>query len=157
MKNNNYRPCVGMMLFNKQGLIFVGQRLDSNKSFWQMPQGGIEKNEDPKDAAFRELNEEIGTDNAIIISELDNWLKYDLPTNLASRLWKGKFIGQKQKWFAMKFLGSDKEINIRTTNPEFSNWKWLDPTQLPNISVDFKKNIYTELSENLVPIAKQKL
>ena len=141
-----YRPCVGIVLI-KKGKIFAGQRLDYKSSAWQMPQGGIEDNESPKDAAFRELKEETGIKkkHIKIISESKNWLRYDLPEELISKLWNGKFVGQKQKWFAMEFFGSDTDININTKFPEFSQWKWMTADQLINSIVPFKKNVYKKI------------
>ena len=141
-----YRPCVGIVLI-KKGKIFAGQRLDYKSSAWQMPQGGIEDNESPKDAAFRELKEETGIKkkHIKIILESKNWLRYDLPEELISKLWNGKFVGQKQKWFAMEFFGSDTDININTKFPEFSQWKWMTADQLINSIVPFKKNVYKKI------------
>ena len=141
-----YRPCVGIVLI-KKGKIFAGQRLDYKSSAWQMPQGGIENNESPKDAAFRELKEETGIKkkHIKIILESKNWLRYDLPEELISKLWNGKFVGQKQKWFAMEFFGSDTDININTKFPEFSQWKWMTADQLINSIVPFKKNVYKKI------------
>ena len=141
-----YRPCVGIVLI-KKGKIFAGQRLDYKSSAWQMPQGGIEDNESPKDAAFRELKEETGIKkkHIKIILESKNWVRYDLPEELISKLWNGKFIGQKQKWFAMEFFGLDTDININTKSPEFSQWKWMTADQLINSIVPFKKNVYKKI------------
>ena len=141
-----YRPCVGIVLI-KKGKIFAGQRLDYKSSAWQMPQGGIEDNESPKDAAFTELKEETGIKkkHIKIILESKNWLRYDLPEELISKLWNGKFVGQKQKWFAMEFFGSDTDININTKFPEFSQWKWMTADQLINSIVPFKKNVYKKI------------
>tara|TARA_Y100000817_G_C16469130_1_gene372875 strand:- start:31 stop:507 length:477 start_codon:yes stop_codon:yes gene_type:complete len=153
---NNYRPCVGIMLINSQHKVLIGKRLDSkvNETFaWQMPQGGIDEGEDSEIAAFRELNEEIGTNNASIICEYKKWLKYDLPGELRKTLWQGKYIGQSQKWFAMKFLGEDSEININTQNPEFIAWKWVKPEDLLSVVVPFKLEIYNELVQKLFPEA----
>ena len=141
-----YRPCVGIVLI-KKGKIFAGQRLDYKSSAWQMPQGGIEDNELPRDAAFRELKEETGIKkkHIKIILESKNWVRYDLPEELISKLWNGKFIGQKQKWFAMEFFGLDTDININTKSPEFSQWKWMTTDQLINSIVPFKKNVYKKI------------
>ena len=141
-----YRPCVGIVLI-KKGKIFAGQRLDYKSSAWQMPQGGIEDNESPKDAAFRELKEETGIKkkHIKIILESKNWVRYDLPVELISKLWNGKFRGQKQKWFAMEFFGTDSDININTVSPEFSQWKWMTADQLIKSIVPFKKNVYKKI------------
>ncbi|MDC0074546.1 RNA pyrophosphohydrolase [Alphaproteobacteria bacterium] len=157
MSKIKYRPCVGMMLFNKDNLIFTGQRIDSDTSAWQMPQGGIDENETPLQAVYRELKEEIGTDNVKVICQLEKWLSYDLPDELRKKLWKGKYRGQKQKWFALKYLGEDKDINISLENPEFKKWKWLNPIDLPNIAIGFKKEIYLKLLNELVPMAQKEL
>ena len=153
---SNYRPCVGIMLINCQHRVLIGKRLDSklNAPFaWQMPQGGINKGEKPEIAAFRELGEEIGTSNAKIICEYKKWLNYDLPEELKKTLWQGKFIGQTQKWFAMKFLGEDSEINIKTQEPEFIEWKWIKPEDLLSVVVPFKLEIYETLVKKLFPEA----
>ena len=148
-----YRPCVGLLLINKKGLVFAGKRLDSSSNAWQMPQGGIEKGEAILEAGLREMKEEIGTNNVQLIGEMKDWLNYDLPKKLVNRLWDGKFRGQTQKWLAYKFLGEDKEININTKNPEFSEWKWVSSMELLNLTIPFKKNIYKkvlkEYSSNL--------
>ena len=119
----SYRRCVGLVVINKDGLVFVGKRIDSNLNAWQMPQGGIEKGESPRDAGLREMKEEIGTNNVKLIGEIDNWLNYDIPQKLSSKLWDGKYRGQTQKWLAFQFLGNDDEININTEDPEFKEWK----------------------------------
>jgi|TARA_A100001035_G_scaffold145626_1_gene114506 putative (di)nucleoside polyphosphate hydrolase len=144
-----YRPCVGIVLI-QNGKIFSGQRLDYKSDAWQMPQGGIEFNENPLDAAIRELEEETGIKqkNIILISETKKWINYDLPKDLVPKLWGGKYDGQKQKWFAMKFLGIDSDININTKHPEFSNWKWMTKERLLEHIVPFKREVYkTVLSE----------
>lgn len=142
-----YRPCVGIMLFNAQGDVFVAQRIDSPGPAWQMPQGGIDDGEEPSDAALRELGEEIGTANAEIVAELDEWIHYDLPVHLIGKLWKGKYRGQMQKWFAMRFLGDDSEIDLDTEEPEFSAWKWVPLKDLENLAVPFKRHVYARLAE----------
>lgn len=140
-----YRPCAGIMLANGDGLIFVGQRIDNPGSdAWQMPQGGIDEGEDPRDAALRELIEETGvpTDLVSIIAQTREELFYDLPEELLGKLWGGKWRGQRQHWFLMRFLGQDSDINIETRHPEFSNWKWTTPESLPGLIVPFKKRLY---------------
>lgn len=140
-----YRPCVGMMVFNRNRKVFVGQRLDNLTDAWQMPQGGIDEGEDPREAAYRELTEEIGTANVEIIAETEDWLRYDLPEELIGKVWKGRFRGQEQKWFVMRFLGDDGEINLETHHPEFNAWKWADIARLPDLIVPFKRSLYGEL------------
>ena len=140
---------VGIILLNHKNNIFVGKRIDNPKDSWQMPQGGVDQNENFLEAAKRELEEETGIKSVKLIKELDGWFKYDLPKYLLGKLWKGKYRGQKQKWYIMKFLGKNDEININTKNPEFLDWKWVEPLELPNIAVNFKVNIYKKLTEEL--------
>ena len=133
-----YRPCAGVMLLNSERRVFVGQRMDSSSEAWQMPQGGIDKGEDAESAAFRELEEETG-----IASSKE--LVYDLPDELIGKIWKGKYRGQRQSWFLMRFEGSDDDVNIETSHQEFRAWKWTEPTTLPELNVPFKKRLYEEL------------
>ena len=140
-----YRRCVGLVVINNDGLVFVGKRIDSNLNAWQMPQGGIENGESPRNAGLRELKEEIGTNNVKLIGEIDNWLNYDIPQKLSSKLWNGKYRGQTQKWLAFQFLGNDDEININTEDPEFKEWKWEEHKNLVNLAVPFKKDIYKKI------------
>lgn len=142
-----YRRGVGIALLNARGMVFVGQRCDSTEPAWQMPQGGIDKGEEPRVAAMREMGEEIGTDKAKIIAETPDWLRYDLPPDLAATMWKGKYRGQQQKWFLMRFLATDADIDIATAHPEFSAWKWLPFRELPNVIVGFKRDIYVQVVE----------
>src|SRR5690606_15778488 len=137
-----YRACAGMMILNKKRQVFVGRRIDMVSEHWQMPQGGIDLNEDPIVAALRELEEEIGTRNVELVHMLDEWLKYDLPDDLLGKIWQGKYRGQQQKWFLFRFLGRDDEINIQTGHPEFSEWKWADYSDLPRVIVAFKCDLY---------------
>jgi putative (di)nucleoside polyphosphate hydrolase len=138
-----YRPCAGIMLANDDGQIFVGQRIDMPSKHWQMPQGGIDSGENPLEAAKREMLEEIGTNNAELICEFDEWLTYDLPDHLIGKIWKGRYRGQKQRWFLFRFTGLDKDINIATEHPEFSTWKWTDTATLVEEIVPFKRDLYT--------------
>jgi len=140
---------VGILLLNNENKVFVGKRIDNPESFWQMPQGGVDKNEDFLRAAKRELKEETGIKSVELIKEVNDWLEYDLPKNLLGKIWNGKYRGQTQKWFIMRFLGKNKEINIKTKNPEFLDWQWVNSSELPNISVKFKANIYKRLEEEL--------
>ena len=140
-----YRPCVGIMLINKDGLILVAQRIDQRAEAWQMPQGGIEDGETPRQAALRELEEEIGTGRAEIIAESDDWIHYDLPRDLADKVWHGRFRGQTQKWFAMRFLGQDEDINLATAEPEFDAWKWTPMATLADVVVHFKRENYRQV------------
>jgi putative (di)nucleoside polyphosphate hydrolase len=145
VKSLPYRPCVGIMLLNRAGAVFVAKRIDMPSDAWQMPQGGIDRGEDPRAAALRELEEEIGTAKAEIVGELPEWLDYDLPAELQGRLWGGRYRGQRQKWFAMRFTGRDGDIDIATKHPEFSAWKWTPIETLPGLAISFKRPIYERL------------
>ena len=140
---------VGIVVLNNENKVFVGKRIDNPANSWQMPQGGVDKNENFLQAAKRELEEETSIKTVVVIKELNEWLSYDLPKNLLGKIWKGKYRGQKQKWFIMKFLGKNDEINIRTKEPEFSDWKWIKPSDLPEVAVDFKINIYKKMAKEL--------
>ena len=140
-----YRPNVGVILVNRDGLVFVAARLDNPADAWQMPQGGIDKGEDPRVAALRELEEEIGTGKAEIVAESEGWHEYDLPPELVGKMWGGKYRGQKQKWFVLRFLGKDKDIDLDTKHPEFRDWKWVPFEQVPDLIVPFKRELYREL------------
>ena len=145
-----HRIGVGIILLNDENKVFVGKRIDNQEgNYWQMPQGGIDKNEDLLQAAKRELEEETGVKTVKIVKELNNWLTYDLPTNLVGKIWNGKYRGQKQKWFVMKFMGAKEEINIKTKSPEFIDWKWVNPLDLPKVAVNFKINIYKKILKEL--------
>ena len=139
-----YRPCVGVMLVNTDGAVFVGQRLDNDAPAWQMPQGGIDEGETPLEAALRELGEETGLpeDAVMVEAETEDWVTYDLPHELVPRIWKGRFRGQKQKWVLMRFTGSDDQVNIATEHPEFSKWCWLPASDLVANIVPFKREVY---------------
>ncbi len=140
-----YRRGVGVVLVNADGRVFVAQRIDTDEPAWQLPQGGIDKDEDPVQAAFRELEEETGTANAELVAETDDWLRYDLPADLHTKVWKGRYRGQEQKWYLMRFLGSDDEINIDTDHPEFSEWKWTELESLPDLIIGFKRDLYRQI------------
>lgn len=142
-----YRPCVGMMLVNMDGQVFVGQRLDSKVEAWQMPQGGIDPGESPRDTALRELKEETGIEAALVnvIAETREEHYYDLPKDLIGEIWGGKYRGQRQTWFLMRFTGTDEDVNIATPHQEFRDWRWIDPQQLPELIVPFKKKLYRDL------------
>lgn len=148
-KNLPMRIGVGIVLLNNENKVFVGKRIDNPSNFWQMPQGGVDQNEQILEAAKRELEEETGITKIILIKELNYWLEYDLPKNLIDKIWKGKYKGQKQKWFIMKFNGNRKDINIKTKHPEFLDWKWIEPSKLPDIVVDFKVNVYKKILKEL--------
>ena len=141
---------VGIVLLNHENKIFVGKRIDNPKNFWQMPQGGVDKNESLVHAAKRELEEETGVKSVEVIKELDGWFQYELPKYLLGKIWKGKYRGQNQKWFIMKFFGKIEEINIKTKNPEFLEWKWIKIIDLPKVAVNFKINIYKKIVEKLL-------
>ena len=140
-----YRDGVGMMLLNQENLVFVAKRIDSLAEAWQMPQGGIDAGETPIEACMRELKEETGTDKATLLRECPDWLNYDLPADLVPRLWGGRFRGQRQKWFALRFTGTDSDINIETEHPEFCEWKWIEMHHLPSLIVPFKRDMYQRL------------
>ena len=139
-----YRPNVGLMILNPAGRVFAGQRLDNPGPAWQMPQGGIDKGEAPLDAAYRELEEETGIPRhaAALVAEAPDWITYDLPHDLVPTLWKGRYRGQRQRWFLMRFLGDDAMVNIRTAHPEFGAWRWVAPEALIDLIVPFKRATY---------------
>ncbi len=151
-KNLPLRSGVGIIVLNKENKVFVAKRIDNPKNFWQMPQGGIDKGEDFLSAAYRELEEETSITKVELIRELDGLITYELPDNLLGIIWKGKFRGQKQKWFLMRYLGNDEEINIETKNPEFLEWKWIDLESITEVVVDFKLHVYEELKEKIKKI-----
>ena len=148
-KNLPLRNGVGIIVLNKDNKILVAKRIDNSKNFWQMPQGGVDDGEDFLSAAYRELEEETSIKNVELIKELDGMLTYELPTHLLGKIWKGKYRGQKQKWFIMRFLGNDDDINLKTDKPEFLDWKWIDLNMITEVVVDFKKHIYNELKEKI--------
>ncbi len=139
-----YRPCVGVMLLNQDGAVFVGQRKDRDLDAWQMPQGGVEKGEAPDEAALRELEEEtgVGRGAVTVVAQTKGWLPYELPHDLVPKIWKGRFRGQEQKWFLMRFNGTDDQVNIETDHPEFSEWRWLPVDELVAGIVPFKRAVY---------------
>jgi putative (di)nucleoside polyphosphate hydrolase len=140
-----YRRCVGIFLLSPDDMVFVGQRADVSHPAWQMPQGGIDKGEDPVTAAFREMREEIGTDNARLLAESDVWRSYDLPESLVGRTWGGRYKGQTQKWLAFRFAGDDDEIDLAAAHPEFSAWQWIEPDALVGLVVPFKRDVYVSV------------
>ncbi len=148
-KNLPLRLGVGVVLLNSNNKVFVGKRIDNPINFWQMPQGGVNDNENLLYAANRELKEETGVKSTKLIKEIDNWLTYELPNNLLGKIWKGKYRGQKQKWFIMRFVGDEEEININTKNSEFKEWKWIDINQLLNVVVRFKHDVYKTIVKEL--------
>ena len=143
------RMGVGIILLNNQNKVFVGKRIDNPGSHWQMPQGGINDNENILEAAQRELLEETGVKSVKLIKELNEWFEYNLPTSLLGKIWQGKYRGQKQKWFIMKFIGKNNEINIKTKKPEFLEWKWIEFSKLHSVAVSFKVEIYKKLQKEL--------
>ena len=143
------RSGVGIVVLNEENKVFVAKRIDNPKDFWQMPQGGVDSGEDFLKAAYRELEEETSIKSVKLIRELDGMITYELPERLLGIIWKGKYRGQKQKWFLMRFTGEDKEININTHHPEFLDWKWIELNQLTEVVVDFKLHVYKEISEKV--------
>jgi putative (di)nucleoside polyphosphate hydrolase len=142
---DGYRPGVGVLLLDRGNRAFVGRRIDFAGDNWQMPQGGIDKGETPRQAALRELKEEVGTDKAEILAESRHWLSYEVPRELTRRLWRGRYRGQRQKWFAMRFLGRDEDIDLHTHHPEFEAWKWVPAADLPRLIVPFKRQLYLDI------------
>ena len=151
-RNLPLRSGVGIIVLNEKNQIFVAKRIDNPKNFWQMPQGGVNDGEDFLTAAYRELEEETSIKNVTLIQEIEGTMIYELPKNLLGIIWKGKFRGQKQKWFLMRFLGNNKDINIKTNNPEFLDWKWVELDEITDAVVDFKLNVYKELKEKVKKI-----
>jgi len=151
-KNLPLRNGVGIILLNKENKVFVAKRIDNPKDYWQMPQGGVNDKEQLLSAAFRELEEETSIKNVELIQEIDGNLTYELPKHLLGIIWKGKYKGQKQKWFLMRYLGDDNEINIKTAKPEFLDWKWIDIEMITDVVVDFKLHVYEELKRKIKKI-----
>jgi putative (di)nucleoside polyphosphate hydrolase len=150
-----YRLGVGVMLLNADDRVFVAQRLDMRSQAWQMPQGGMDPGETPAQTAFRELREETGTDKASLLAETADWFTYDLPLDLVPKLWGGHYRGQRQKWFAMRFLGRDADIDIAGPNPEFSEWRWAAFESLPELIVPFKRSLYARLLDEFRPLLQR--
>jgi len=146
------RNGVGIVVLNKNNQVFVAKRIDNSKNFWQMPQGGVNKNEDYLAAAYRELEEETSIKNVDLVKELDELISYDLPKHLLGVIWKGKYRGQEQKWFVVRFLGNDSEININTNHPEFCEWKWVELETITDLVVDFKLHVYEEVKKKVKEI-----
>ena len=151
-KNLPLRKGVGIIVLNKENKVFMGRRIDNPKNFWQMPQGGVNDGENLLSAAYRELEEETNIKNIELIKEIDGTMTYELPKDLLGKIWKGKYKGQKQKWFVMRFLGNDSEIDVNTNNPEFIEWKWIDIKMITEVVVDFKLNVYQELKSKIKKI-----
>jgi putative (di)nucleoside polyphosphate hydrolase len=144
-RNSSYRPGIGIMLLNARGEIFVGRRADVPGEAWQMPQGGMDDGESPREAAMRELKEEIGTNNAEIIAESERWLTYDVPEEFASKSWGGRWKGQRQKWFVMLIKGADSDIDLAGNHPEFNAWRWIPANELTALAVSFKRQLYLDV------------
>jgi len=152
LHNLPLRSGVGIVVLNKENKVFVAKRIDNPKNFWQMPQGGVDEGEDFLKAAYRELKEETSIKNVELIKELDGTITYELPDRLLGLIWKGKYRGQKQKWFLMRFVGSDSEINIKTKHPEFLEWKWVELDKITDLVVDFKLQVYKEVKDKVKKI-----
>ena len=146
------RRGVGIVVLNKKNQVFVAKRIDNQKNFWQMPQGGVDKGEDYLTAAYRELEEETSIKNVDLIKELDGLISYELPKNLLGIIWKGKYRGQEQKWFVVRFLGQDSEIDIKTKNPEFCEWKWINLENITDLVVEFKLHVYENVKKKVKEI-----
>ena len=150
-----YRPGIGLVLLNAQGLAFVAQRVDTPGDAWQFPQGGIDEGEDPRATALREMEEEIGTNKAEIIAESAGWISYDLPPEIADKSWKGRFRGQTQKWFCARFTGVDADIDLDTKHPEFCRWRWMALEEVPPLIVPFKRALYDKVVAEFLPVARK--
>jgi len=148
-KNLPLRIGVGIVVINKENKVFVARRIDNPKNFWQMPQGGVDDGENFLTAAYRELKEETSIKSVKLIQEIEGKITYELPDHLLGKIWKGQYKGQQQKWFLMRFIGKDSEINIKTKKPEFLEWKWIDLDQITEVVVDFKLHVYKELKDKI--------
>ena len=151
-KNLPLRNGVGIVVLNNKNEVFVAKRIDNPKNYWQMPQGGVDKGENFLTAAYRELEEETSIKNVKLIKEIDGIMTYELPDHLLGIIWKGRYKGQKQKWFLMRYLGDDKDINIKTKKPEFLEWKWIDLDMITEVAVDFKSHVYKEIKDKVKKI-----
>ena len=149
LKTLPLRNGVGILVLNKNNKVFVAKRIDNPKKYWQMPQGGIDKGESYLDAAYRELKEETSIQSVSLIKEIEDYITYDLPDHLLGIIWRGKFKGQKQKWFIMRFYGKDSEININTKKAEFLDWNWVDINEITKLVVDFKLHVYKKLTKEV--------
>jgi putative (di)nucleoside polyphosphate hydrolase len=149
-----YRPGIGLVLLNTQGLAFVAQRIDAPGNSWQFPQGGIDEGEAPRATALREMEEEIGTNKAEIIAESADWISYDLPPDIADKSWKGRFRGQTQKWFCARFTGCDADINLDTEHPEFMSWRWMALEEVPKLIIPFKRVLYDKVVAEFLPMVQ---
>jgi putative (di)nucleoside polyphosphate hydrolase len=147
-----FRAGVGVMLLDAANRVFVGRRIDTAGENWQMPQGGIDRGETPRQAALRELKEEVGTDKAEILAETRGWLRYEVPQEIARRIWRGHYRGQTQKWFAMRFTGEDRDIDLDAHHPEFDAWKWVTASELPLLIVSFKRQLYIDVLAEFAPL-----
>ena len=151
-KNLPLRNGVGIVVLNNKNKVFVAKRIDNPKNYWQMPQGGVDDGEDFLTAAYRELEEETSIKNVKLIKEIDGTMTYELPDHLLGIIWKGRYKGQKQKWFLMRYLGDDKDINIKTKKPEFLEWKWIELDMITDVAVDFKSHVYKEIKDKVKKI-----
>ena len=151
-KNLPLRNGVGIVVLNNKNKVFVAKRIDNPKNYWQMPQGGVDDGEDFLTAAYRELEEETSIKNVKLIKEIDGTMTYELPDHLLGIIWKGRYKGQKQKWFLMRYLGDDKDINIKTKKPEFLEWKWIELDMITEVAVDFKSHVYKEIKDKVKKI-----
>ncbi len=150
-----YRRGVGIVLLDRRGQVFVGRRIDTPHDAWQMPQGGVEPGETPRQAVFRELREELGTGKAEIVAESNGWFRYDLPPELSGIAWDGRWDGQEQQWFVLRFRGTDEDIDVATEHPEFSAWRWAEPEELPDLVVSFKQRLYRDVLEEFPMLGRR--